>query len=120
MMLGFQKGTEVVAIRIINKQLLFSKVQGGVIKFAPVDSLKLNPAGIVKEFPDLKGVPIPQMKKEAVKRLKIHIKNMKTSKEIMDYLVKDLGKHGYIFKSYQLPGHRMVRVKQKTKKEIGK
>jgi len=113
MMLGFRKGTDLVAIKVMNKQLFFTKWQGGLIKYSPIDNLRLNPAGIVREFPDLKGKPIEEIKRIALQRLKNHIKKKKTKREIMDYLVKDLKKHGYTFVSYQFPGHRMVRVKEK-------
>lgn len=93
--LFFRKVTEVIGIRINNKSVFFSKVQGPYTKYSSIDGLKLDVGGIIAEFPDLKDKPTEEIKKEGVKRFKAHIETLETEQEIQDYITKDLAKHGY-------------------------
>lgn len=108
----FRKGTELVAIRIIGSTLYFSQIMGGHVKYAGIEGLRLSPSGIIKEFPDLKGKPIAAMRKEALKRLKKHIKKMNSEDEIKDYLKTDLAKYGYKLTIIQKKGFRPIKVKE--------
>lgn len=107
----FKFGSELIAIKVNNKQLQFCKVQGGYVKYSPIEGLKLEVSGILKEFPDLKGKEEKQMKKIAIQRFKKKIASMKTEEEIQKYLKDDLKKHGYIMTHIRRAGFRKKRVK---------
>jgi len=109
--LTFLKDAEVVVLRVMGKEVYFAKIVGGIPKYTPIEGLRLNPTGIVEEFPDLKGKPIEEIKKEGVKRFKQHIKSLNSLKEIRDYLQKDLEKHGYKLIMIHRKGFRPERVK---------
>ena len=100
-----------VVIEIIGKSLRFCAIEGGYWKYAPIEGLKLNPATIVQEFPDLEGKPIDEIKKEAIKRFKEKLSNFDTKEQIKDYLEQDLRPHGYRLIMYQRKGCRPVPVK---------
>ena len=109
----FQKGTELSVIRINGKSLTFGQMKGANPIYTTLKGLKLNPATIVKEFPDLEGKPIGDIKKEGVRRFTEHIKKMNSEFEIKDYVHEDLKKHGYKFIMWQKQGWRPVRVREK-------
>lgn len=104
--LVFKLGSQIVIIRVEGKNLTFAEARGQYISFAKIDGLKLSPAGIIKEFPDLADKPVEEMKAEAIKRFKDHIAKMNTEQEIQDYLMRDLRKHGYNLIKLRIPGHR--------------
>ena len=107
----FQKGTELSIVKIRGNHLTFGQLKGATSIYTTIEGLKLNPATIVEEFPDLEGKPISEIKKEGVRRFKEHISKMKTEMEIRDYVHKDLKKHGYKFLCWQKDGWRAVKVK---------
>lgn len=109
--LTFIRENESVVIRLIGREIYFAQVQGGIVKLAPIEGLQLNPTTIIEEFPDLKGKPIGEIKKEAIQRFKLHVKKMRNEDEIKNYLQKDLRKHNYRLIMYQKKGFRPVRVK---------
>jgi len=104
----FEFGSEIVEVRIQDKTCLFRTGQfGGAL--APIDSIKLDKAGSIKKFPDLKDKK--DWKEQTLKRFKENLKNMKTEKERMNYIIKDLAQHGYKAKYYQQNGHRPKKIK---------
>ncbi len=105
----FQKQTELTAIRVMGKNLLFAKQQGGYYKYTPIDGLKLEIGGILREFPDLKDKDKGEMRKITIERFKEKIRSFNTEIEIKDYLKEDLRKHGFTFVGYQKKGHRFQR-----------
>jgi hypothetical protein len=107
----FQKGTEVTVIRINGHNITFNQVVGNTPMFTTIEGLKLNPATIVEQFPDLKGEPIGKIKSEGVKRFKDKVKTFKTEEEIQKYLQEDLRKHGFILKMIHRKGWRPEIVK---------
>jgi len=109
----FQKGTEMSVIKIQGKNITFGQMKGANPIYTTIEGLKLNPATIIKEFPDLEGEPIPKIKKEGVRRFKEHIKTMKSEFEIKDYVHQDLKKHGYKFIMWQKQGWRPIKVREK-------
>jgi len=111
MLLTFLKGSEVIVIKIVGKQIFFNIVQNGVPMQTTIEGLKLNPVTIVEEFPDLKGKPIVEIKKEGVRRFKEHIAGMNTQEEIKNYLEIDLRKHGFKLTMIHRLGHRPQLVK---------
>jgi len=102
----FKFGTDLVAIKIENKKLQFCKLQGGYIKYSPIEGLKMSIPGILKEFPDLKDEDEETIRRTAIKRFKKHVMGLKTEVEIQEYLQKDLKKHGYELKYLKRPGFR--------------
>ena len=111
--LVFQKQTQVIAIVIQGHSVMFGEVRAGGTYFAPIEGLKLSIAGILKEFPDLEGKPVEEIKREAIKRFKEKIKSFGSEKEIAEYIVDDLGKHGYVLKIVQKKGFRPIKVNGK-------
>ena len=96
--------------RIININIADRGLVHQVVK---VEQLTLNPATIVKEFPDLKGQSIEDIKREGVKRFYKHISKMKSEDELKNYLVNDLTKkHGYKCIGFQKDGFRFKKFKK--------
>jgi len=102
----FEFAGQVIEVRIDNTNCLFRTGQFGG-GFAPIDGLKLDKSGVIKEFPELKDNE--DWKKEAIKRFKAKIKKMNTEKQRMNYIILDLSKHGYKPMAMQESGKRLVR-----------
>lgn len=102
----FRKGTQLITIRIIGHELMFAEVKGDIIRYAPIESLRLNVAGILKEFPDLEGKSEIEIRQEGLKRFKEKLKKFNSEEQIKEYLKKDLFKHGYILLVTQKAGFR--------------
>ena len=99
----FEFGSEIIEVRIVRSDCLFrTKDYGGA--FSPIDNLRLDKAGVIKEFPDLKDEE--NWREEAIKRFKEKLAKMETERERMDYVVEDLKKFGYVPKYEQEDGHR--------------
>lgn len=109
--LAFVRGTENLGITIIGKSIMITVMKGNVPMTTTIDGLKLDPIGIVKEFPDLKDKPTEEMRIEAIKRFKDKLKSLKGEDDIMVYLQEDLGKFGYELKLIQKKGFRPEIVK---------
>jgi len=107
----FQKGTDVIVIKVSGRSVTFNRMVGKHAMYTTIEGLQLNPSTIVEEFPDLKGKEIFEIKKEGIKRFKEHLQKMNSENDIMDYLHDDLKKHGYNFLMFQRQGWRPVRVK---------
>lgn len=104
----FWLGSEVVIIKIDGNNLLFKNLNANT-DFVPIENLKLNREGVVKEFPDL--VNKENWKQEAIVRFKKHFKEIKTEKEKVDYVVGELKNNGYILKQTQIAGSRWKHYK---------
>ena len=76
--------------------------------FAPIDGLKLDKSGTMKEFPDLVGND--DWREEAVKRFKDNIKKMDTEMDKINYIKEDLIKFGYVPMYLQQKGHRVKKL----------
>ena len=114
MELVFQRETELIGILIKGApyRIEFTKLQGHKgYMWSGIEGLKLDPHGILKQFPDLKGMKIGDMRKEAIKRLKEHIFKMDSMEEVKKYVVNDLKPHGYKLIAIRRKGFRPVRVK---------
>mgnify|MGYP003131861862 CR=1 FL=1 len=109
--LRFTLGSQIVAVRIIGKQVFFSHVHGNYVRFADVSGLKLSVGGILKQFPDLEGKSNEEVRKEGVRRFKEHIKTLPDEYAIVSYLKEDLAKHGYTLKLIIPKGFRPKPVK---------
>jgi len=102
----FVLGSETVEVRIHDSNVYFRTAQ--LQQFADISGLKLDKAGTIKEFPDLKDNK--EWKEEVIKRFKEKIKNMKTETEQVKYMIEDLSKHGYVPKYIQRAGFRPVKL----------
>lgn len=100
--------SEIVEVRIDKNQLLFrtSKFGGA---FVPIEGLRLDKGGALKEFPDLQGDDA--WREKVIKRFKEKLKKMKNEEEEMKYIIKDLSKFGYVPYAIQRKGHRTERFK---------
>jgi len=73
----FQFGSEIVEVRVQDSNCFFRT--SNFQQFATIEGLKLDKAGVIKEFPDLNDKE--DWRQEAIKRFKDKLKTMKTEKE---------------------------------------
>lgn len=99
----FRFGNEYVLIKVSGNSVLFGNTIFGA-RMADISGLKLNYVGVCREFPDLENKD--NWKEEAIKRFKDKIKSYETEDEIMDYIINDLRKFGYVLVRTQKGGHR--------------
>lgn len=111
MEITFQRAAEIVVVRIKGNHLLFSTITTNFQQFVPIDYLQLNVDGILKEFPDLKGMPVKEMRIEALSRLKEHIKGISGEEEIKKYILEELEKYGWDAILLKKDGFRPMRLK---------
>lgn len=104
----FQNGTEIVEVRVNGTQVSFRSSNYGSGLY-PIESLQLSKAGVIKEFPDLDGRE--DWKNMALKRFYAHIAKLKSEDKVVDYIIKDLSKFGFIPKSKQREGFRPEKIK---------
>lgn len=103
----FRYATEHILVKIDGNSILFGNTLYGA-KLATIDGLRLNHDGVIKEFPDLKDNP--SWREEAIYRFKLKIKEMRTEEEIVNYIIEDLKKYGYIPLFKQRAGFRKVKL----------
>lgn len=103
----FQYGSEIVMVRVINENVLFSTSQYASA-FVPIDGIRLNHVGVVREFPDLKDKA--DWRNQAIIRFKEKLKSMKTETEKMNYVILELTKYGYQAIWWKQEGHRQKRL----------
>jgi len=104
----FEYCSEKVLVRVDNENCYFRTSQfGGAL--VPIDSIKIDKAGSIKEHPDLKDRE--DWKEETIKRFKDKLKNYKTEMERVKYVIEDLSKVGYKPLYIQRKGHRVQKIK---------
>lgn len=103
----FRLGGDLVDVVIKGNELMFMDVGSGMI--TTVDGLKFSKAGVLLEHPDLKDKI--EWKKEAIVRLKEHIKQFKTEMKKMIYVKEELIKFGYDALHWQKAGWRVNKFK---------
>ncbi len=104
----FEYGSEKVEVRIEGENCYFRTGQfGGAL--VPIDSIKIDKAGSIKENPDLKDRK--DWKKETIKRFKDKLKNYKTEMERVKYVIEDLSKVGYKPLYIQRKGYRVQKIR---------
>ena len=105
--LQFQFASDIIVVRLQGNDIqLGSTAQGA--RLAPIDGLKLNYSGVIREFPDLKDRT--DWREEAIKRFKEKIKSIPTEHLKAHYIIEDLRKFGYIPKTMQESGKRMEAI----------
>ena len=98
----FEYINEKVEVRIKGNGCFFRTSQ--FMRFVPIDALKLDKKGAIKEHPDLKDDD--DWRKKTIERFKEKLKKMNNEKKIADYIINDLSKYGYKPLYYQESGHR--------------
>lgn len=100
-------GPELVLIKIVGHSIHFGNLNYGG-QLATIEGLKLDRAGVEKEFEDLKDKD--DWRETAIKRFKTKIRSMNSENEIYDYVVKDLKKFGYTPIKKMIGGRRWEKV----------
>lgn len=103
----FYFGTEIIFVRIEGTMVTFGNSGFGA-KMAVIDGLRLDYAGVLREFPDLKGNE--NWRSLAIERFKEHIKTLPTELERACYIEEDLKKYGYKPFMRQRAGFRPERI----------
>jgi len=103
----FQFGSEVIEVRVAGNNCVFRNSQYGGA-FAPIEALKLDKSGVIKEFPDLNNDD--EWKRKATERFKDKLKKLKTDEARMEYIIDDLKKFGYKALYYCKKGHRPLKL----------
>ena len=103
----FEYASEPVEVRVEGINIFFKTLQ--TMGWMTIDNIRLDYAGVVREFPDLKGDD--NWKEEAIKRFREKIKELKTEKMRAEYIMEDLKKHGYIPRFMQRKGFRPEAIK---------
>ena len=98
---------EPVEVRVDGVNILFRTLN--TMGWVTIDNMKLDKAGCIREFPDLKEND--EWKAETINRFKLKIKEHKTEMERAKYIMEDLKKHGYIPRFIQRKGFRPEAIK---------
>lgn len=99
---AFRLGGQIQEVIIRGDELLFCDLNSGMV--TTIAGLRLNKAGIIKEFPDLENNP--EWKEEAVKRFNEKMKTYTTEIQKVNYVKSELVKHGYEPMYWQRAGFR--------------
>lgn len=89
----FRFGDEIELVVIEGNNILFGNTSFGA-KLAPIEGLKLDYQGVIREFPDLELEK--DWKEIAIERFKERIKSFSTESDIAIYVVDELKKFGHI------------------------
>lgn len=103
----FQQASQRVAIRIIGDNILFIDLQTNML--SPIEGLRFNKTGVIKEHPDLKDDP--EWKQKAIQRFVDKIKAFESEKEKSDWLIKEMREMGYTPLYRQRNGFRPEKIK---------
>jgi len=103
----FDYASEPIEVRVDGINIFFRTMQT-MSYWATIDNIKLDYAGVIREFPDLKGSDL--WKEEAIKRFREKMKELKTEKARAVYIIQDLKKHGYIPRFMQVKGFRPEKI----------
>jgi hypothetical protein len=103
---GFSLGNQAGVIKIDGSNIQYGKMFRGTCIWMPIEKLRLDYNGIIKEFPDLKDKQEIEAREIASQRLKNHLKSLKNEDEVYDYVIKELKKFGAIPRLKQKKGVR--------------
>ena len=107
----FKKGSGLIAAKINGKSILFSDSQDNLTNYYSINHLKLSIDGMIKENPDLKGLPPDTIREVSVLRFNKKLASMKGQKEVEEYVIKELKDSGYKLISKQTEGGRIISLK---------
>ena len=103
----FQQGSSRIAIRIIGDNILFIDLQSNMV--SPIEGLKLEKQGVIKEYPDLKDDP--DWKQKAIERFVSKVKSFDSETEKADWIIKEMKDMAYTPLYKQRNGHRPQKIK---------
>lgn len=86
-----QFGGDVFIMEVQGNSLIFLDLTSGIM--SPIEGLRLNKGGVIKQFPDLENDP--EWNKKAIDRFKEHLKAYETERAKILYVLEDLKRHGY-------------------------
>ena len=98
-----------VIVKVLGHNILFSNSTTNFQQYAPIEGIGLKKAGILKEHPDLEGLEPGEMRIEAIKRFKEHIKTLETQDKIKEYVITEFKKMGYTLKMVHKEGFRTTK-----------
>jgi len=102
----FQFAAETMEVRVDRESVYFRTPQSP--GFTTINGLKLDKAGVLKEFPELKDNP--KWQSIARERFKEKIKECENEMERVDYIISDLKKYGYKPLYLQRQGFRVQKL----------
>lgn len=105
----FEHFGEKVLVEVNNGNVFFSTTTYGTQAKAPIDGIRINYKGVVKEFPDLENSD--NWREQAIKRFKEKISSMTDEKDIVSYIISELRGHNYIPLFKQRNGFRPEVIK---------
>ena len=103
----FQFGIETIQVRIDKSVVLF-RTQQFSSALVPLEFLKLDRSGVLKEFPDL--LNHTNWKELAVERFQEKLNSFTTEEDRMEYIIQDLSKFGYKPLYWMKAGHRKKKL----------
>ena len=103
----FQFGSDILIVEVDTNNVMF--LDGATGMLAPIEGLRINRAGVIKQFPDLEQDE--NWRKKAIERFKEHIAKMPTEDTKIAYVVTELKTHGYIPLFKQKNGWRPEKIK---------
>jgi hypothetical protein len=109
-LIGFSLNNQVGNIRISGNKIEYGKLFGNQMFFMPIDQLKFDYDGILREFPDLKDKPEQEAREISVQRLKEHLAKMNSEEEVCKYVIEEIKKYGGIPRIKQKVGFRPERL----------
>jgi hypothetical protein len=89
----FRFAGQVVLVRVKGNEITFGAKTSTSPMMAPIEGLKLDYTGTIREFPDLETSD--NWREEAIVRFKTKVISLPTEDEKMEYIIKDLAKFGY-------------------------
>ena len=102
--LYFKKERDVLMIKILGNNITFSNEQLGFMAEAPIDLIKMDYEGILRECPDLADKHPIEARSEYIRRFKELISGMKNEDEIKEYVIDQMTRAGYDFRRIEKAG----------------
>ena len=101
-------GSEVILVVVKGNSVSFGNTTYGG-QMATIEGLKLNKSGVLKEFPDLKDNE--DWRHETIIRFKEKIKELHDEDKVVEYVINDLKKFGYVPYRKKKQGFRPEAIK---------
>lgn len=105
--LTFQQGSQRVAIRVIQDNVLFIDLETNMM--APIEGLNFNRQGVINEYPDLKDDK--DWKQKAIQRFADKVKSFQTENQKANWLIQEMKDMGYKPLYKQRNGFRAEKIK---------
>ena len=95
--LFLKQGQVVISLKIKGKDIYFGQIKGRMVIYHSIDDSlwkKMPIVSITRQFPDLEGKPLDEIRAKSIKRYMAIVGTMDTEEEIKDYLIKDCKRYG--------------------------